>query len=207
MDKEEAASQQVSVAAPQQVSAVSVKLPPLWCSDPQLWFAQVEAQFLLRSISAQRTKFDHMVAALAPEVATEVCDIILNPPSSEPYNELREQLIRRTSQFERRRIQQLLHSHDLGDVTPTRLLRKLRQLQGQGTDDSLFWELFLERLPTNIRVVLASLDDTLLLEELATRAERMTEADSVSRSVSEVASSPETSECEVNRLQRRHGRP
>ena len=49
-------------------------------------------------------------------------------------------------------------------------------------------------------MVLASLDDTLSLEELATRAERKTEADFVSRSVSEVASSIETSECEINRL-------
>ena len=188
-------------AAPQRVTAISVKLPPFWCSDPQLWFAQVEAQFLLRGISAQRTKFDHVVAALAPEVATEVRDIILNPPSSDPYDELRQQLIWRTSQSERRRLQQLLSNHDFGDLTPTRLLWKLQQLRGQDMDDPLFREIFFQRLPTNIRMVLASLDDTLSLEELATRAEHMMEADFVSRSVSEVASSPETSECELNRLQ------
>ena len=188
----------------QHVSTVSMKLPPFWCSDPhaQLWFAQVEAQFLLRGISAQRTKFDHVVAALAPEVATEVRDIILNPPASDPYDELRKKLIQRTSQSERRRLQQLLNNHDFGDLTPTRLLRKLQQLRGQDTDDPLFRELFLQRLPTSIRVVLASFEDALSLDELAIRAERMTEADSVvSRSaVSEVTSSPETSECEVNRL-------
>eukprot|EP00731_Ephydatia_muelleri_P007558 Em0003g1806a len=186
----------------QHVSTVSMKLPPFWCLVPQLWFAQVEAQFLLRGISAQRTKFDHVVAALAPEVATEVRDIILNPPASDPYDELRKQLIQRTSQSERRRLQQLLNNHDFGDLTPTRLLRKLQQLRGQDTDDPLFRELFLQRLPTSIRVVLASFDDALSLDELAIRAERMTEADSVvSRSaVSEVTSSPETSECEVNRL-------
>ena len=145
---------------------------------------------------------DHVVAALAPEVATEVRDIILHPPASDPYDELRKQLIQRTSQSERRRLQQLLNNHDFGDLTPTRLLRKLQQLRGQDTDDPLFRELFLQRLPTSIRVVLASFDDTLSLDELAIRAERMTEADSVvSRSaVSEVTSSPETSECEVNRL-------
>ena len=161
-------------AATHQVSAVSVKLPPFWCSDPKLWFAQVEAQFLLRGISAQRTKFDHVVAALAPEVATEVRDIFkpsffrpLRRASKTTYSE---------NLAERRRLQQLLSNHDFGDLTPTRLLRKLRQLRGQDTDDPLFRELFLQRLPTNIRVVLASLDDTLSLEELATRAERMAEA-------------------------------
>ena len=79
----------------QHVSTVSMKLLPFWCSDPQLWFAQMEAQFLLWGISAQRTKFDHVVAALAPEVATEVRDIILNPPASDSYDELQKQLIRR----------------------------------------------------------------------------------------------------------------
>ena len=51
-------------------------------------------------------------------------------------------------------------------------------------DDPLFRELFLERLPANLRVALAALNDTISLEELAERAERMTEADSVHRSVS-----------------------
>ena len=96
-------------AAPEQVSAVSVKLPPFWCSDPPL---HVEAQFLLRGISAQKTKFDHVVAS---KVATEVRDLILNPPDAQPYDELRTQLIRRTSLSERRRLQQLLSSRDFGD--------------------------------------------------------------------------------------------
>lgn len=67
-------------------------------------------------------------------------------------------------------------------------------------DDSLFKELFLELLPMNIQVVLTSLYDILSLE-LATRVECMMEAYSVSRSVSEVASSPETFEHEINWLQ------
>ena len=79
------ASTQVST---EHVSAVSVKLPPFWWSDPQQWFAQVEAQCQARGTSAQRTKFDPVVASLSPEVAAEVHDLILTPPDTRPYDEL-----------------------------------------------------------------------------------------------------------------------
>ena len=136
---------------PTALSAVHLKLPPYWPSDPEVWFAQVEAQFTTRGITAQKTKFDHIVASLSSEIATEVRDLI-------------------------RRLQQLFNTEELGDRKPTQLLRRMQQLLGDkaaSTDSSFLRGLFLQRMPGNIRMVLASTADSVSLEELAALADKV----------------------------------
>ena len=161
------------------VASVSVKLPSFWPSDPQLWFAQVRAQFTTRGIKLQKTKFDYVVASLAPAYATEVRDLILTPPAMNSYDTLREQLIKQTAASEQRRLQQLFTTKELGDRKPTQLLRRMQQLLGDkvGSVDNFFLrELFLQRLPSNVRMILASMhDDSADLQKLAQLADKVTE--------------------------------
>ena len=160
------------------VAAVNLKLPPFWPSDPQVWFAQVKAQFTTRGITVQQTKFDYIVASLSPEFATEVRDLILKPPTDSPYDTIKEQLIKRTAASEQRRLQQLFNAEELGDRKPSQLLRRMQQLLGDkagATDGSFIRELFLQRLPANVRMVLASAGDTVSLEELAQLADKVVE--------------------------------
>ena len=100
---------------PQPVSAVSLKLPPYWPNDPVIWFAQVEAQFLTRGITAELTKYSYVIASLQPSIAQEVRDLLINPPQDQPYAKLKDELIKRTSESEQKRLQKLLTTEELGD--------------------------------------------------------------------------------------------
>ena len=109
--------------AQSQVSAVQIKLPPFWPKDPALWFAQIEAQFGTSGVTVSKTKFDYVVSSLDLEFATEVRDLLLNPPAEEPYETLKAQLTKRTSASEQHRLQELPSTEELGDRTPSKMLR------------------------------------------------------------------------------------
>ena len=163
---------------PATLAAVAVKLPQFWPADPAVWFAQVEAQFSTRTITQQRTRFDHVIAALSPDVAMEVRDLVLHPPEEQAYDKLKEQLIKRTEASEQRRLQQLLTAEELGDRKPTQLLRRMQQLlgdSGPAPDSAFIRQLFLQRLPPHVRMVLASSSANFTLAELAEMADRIVE--------------------------------
>ena len=71
--------------------AVSLKLPSLWTNDVETWFAQAEAQFALRDITNETTKFHH-VSVLSADVACKVSSILRSPPGHNPYTALNKQL-------------------------------------------------------------------------------------------------------------------
>ena len=64
--------------------------------------------FNVRGIKDQRTKFDHVAFAISYEFAMEVRDILMHPPSDQPYDSLKGELIRRLQSSEQKRLRQLL---------------------------------------------------------------------------------------------------
>ncbi|XP_071481992.1 uncharacterized protein [Diadema antillarum] len=158
------------------VTAVSLKLPPFWPNDPALWFAQVEAQFVTRSITTQQTRFAYVISSLQPEIAQEVREFIISPPTTDAYDKVKAELIKRTTVSEQRRLHQLLTAEELGDRKPSQLLRRMKQLLGDATlEDSILKQLFLQRLPRNVQQILASTSTEVSIEQVAELADKIIE--------------------------------
>ncbi|XP_071960400.1 uncharacterized protein [Antedon mediterranea] len=162
--------------APPVAAAVSLKLPPFWPNDPLIWFAQVEAQFVTRGITAEETKYSFIIASLPPNIAQEVRDLLLSPPYQRPYTHLKSELVKRTSVSEQKRLHQLLTTEELGDRKPSQLLRKMYQLLGdRDLETSILKQLFVQRLPTNVQLILASTREDMDLSDLAALADKILE--------------------------------
>jgi len=67
-------------------NAVSLKLPTFWTSQPEIWFTQAEAQFHVRGITADTTKYYYVVAALDQPTAGRLLDALQSPPSTKTSN-------------------------------------------------------------------------------------------------------------------------
>ena len=184
-------------ALPPTLAAVSIKLPPFWPTDPTVWFLQIEAQFNTRGITSQQTRFDYVISSLSPEIACEVRDLLIRPPADRPYDTLKAELIKRTAASEQRKLQQLISGEELGDRKPTQLLRRMQQLLGDHlgptTDNAFLKELFLQRLPANVRMVLASADATTDLPKLADMADKIMEV-AIPPTVAATSTQPQVSE-------------
>ena len=151
------------------VNATAVKLPAFWSGNPQVWFTQVESVFSTRNpqITAQQTKFNYVIQALDNVTADRVQNIILNPPEN-PYDTLKQALVRAFSKTQPEKDQELLNLNGLGDKKPSELLQHMRNLNVD--PKTLFKALFLAQLPSEVRRILASSEKT-EIEDLALQAD------------------------------------
>ena len=140
---------------PPTVAAVAIKLPSFWTRKAEIWFAQAEAQFLIRGIVDETTKYAHVVTALDDDTAGRVIDILRSPPK-QPYSVLKDRLIKAFDLSEQERAARILDTNGLGDNKPSELLDRMLELVPTGqTPGFLFKEVFLRQLPYDVRSHLA----------------------------------------------------
>ncbi|GFX38938.1 transposon Ty3-I Gag-Pol polyprotein [Trichonephila clavipes] len=145
----------LSVDQESQLSRISFKAPAFWENDPELWFFQVESQFLLAGISNDSTKFHAVIAALNSNILSCVRDLVKNPPRESVYSSLKYKILQYFSQSDASRLNLLLHDLQLGDKRPSHLLSEMRNLAPFKLEHDLLQTFWLQRLPANLQQVLS----------------------------------------------------
>lgn len=161
-----------SKVEPAEVYRVAMRLPPFWPEEPEIWFAQIEAQFENAGVTNDVTKYNYVVGHLEPQYSKEVKDVIMSPPASNRYEKLKAELVRRLSASQERKVKQLLMHEELGDRKPSQFLRHLQGLAGPTLPEDFVRTIWCSRLPTSIQPLLASQPHS-TLEALAELADRV----------------------------------
>lgn len=142
------------------INAVALKLPTFWTTQPSIWFAQAEAQFHIKNVTQDTTKYYYVVSALDQSTASRIIDILENPPNEGKYNNLKKRLIATYGLSRRDRASRLLHINGLGDRKPSELMDEMLSLLDGHELCLLAEQIFLEQLPEDIRMQVADSDFT-----------------------------------------------
>lgn len=140
------------------INAVALKLPVFWPAQPGTWFTQAEAQFHLRDITADDTKFYYVVAALDQDTAGRLIDVLNAPPAHGKYAALKRRLLSTYGLSRSERGSKLLHMRPLGDRRPSQLMDEMLVLLSGHAPCLMFEAAFLELMPEEIRLQLARMD-------------------------------------------------
>ena len=123
-----------------------------------MWLQQAEAQFALRKITADDTKYFYVVADLDQETASRLIDFLENPPEEDRYGSIKKRLLSTFDLSQQERAARLLDFPEQGDRKPTVLMDDMLALLGSHQPCFLFNYIFLQCLPEDIRVALESED-------------------------------------------------
>lgn len=157
------------------VEAISVKarLPQFWRDKPRLWFAQFETMLANQKLGDEN-KFGLAVAQLEKTDVEQIGDIILSPPNTGRFEELKKRLLSVYEESETKQLQKLLNEVELGDQRPSQLLRRMRDLARNKIPDDTLRMLWMSHLPSSTRAVL-SVSQESKLDALAAMADKMDE--------------------------------
>ena len=151
----------------------SMELPALWADAPVAWFAAVEVQFQLRRVWSEDERFCNVTAALDKMTLKKVVHLVVTPDIRQPYTKLKEALLASHQLTDLQRVELILAMEPLGSRKPSELLADMWEVCPADEHNSKFFAaLFLQRLPSHIRVLLTH-ENHADLRLLAAKADRL----------------------------------
>lgn len=162
-----------------------VKLPPFSKTNPASWFHRAEVHFRVAKLTDEYAKADIVMTTLPEEVFTKLTPWLDTMDGQISYQEIKKKILDTYSlpiPVRAQKVLDLVHQ-PLGDTTPTEAWDELQGLillpgtdtGGRRQEISLSREIFLRRLPADIRAQLMEAH-TMEMEELVYRAQRLFEA-------------------------------
>ena len=172
------ASSDTKASTTSTTAAVAVKLPTFWQDEPTIWFTQAESMFATKGITADKTMYDYVVAALDNKAALEIKSTLVSPPKTDMYKAIKGALIDAFDKTQEAKDAELLSLTDIGDRLPSSHYRYLKSLNSDGK--TLLRALFLSHLPADVRTIVQAqgITDN---EQLAKAADRAIQARESSR--------------------------
>lgn len=159
------------------ISRISIKTPPFYIKHVNIWFRQLESQFVLGGIKNSATKFHHAWAAIPENIAVDVPEDTLDTAD---YDSLKRSILQLSEKSTMTLLQEALKPVELGDDRPSHLLRTIRRSMKEAdvNDDNIVRHQFMQAMPSNIRITLASHTGK-ALDELAMIADTLRDTLSV----------------------------
>lgn len=151
------------------IQAVSIKAPIFSEASPALWFKVMEAQFNIRGITQQQTKYYHGLSNLPTEVLDNVPPEIIE---NENYDELKTAVVSFYEQTKPELFAKLT-SATVMTGRPSVYLRRLQQIASKvKVSEDLIRHQFVKTLPSTIAPVVAA-QSSLTLTQLGTMADEL----------------------------------
>ena len=111
-------------AATGQQHAIAVKLPDFWTTYPKICFHQAEAQFALRHVVSDETKYYYVLTAIDQNTPQRLLDLLSDPPAAGKYTAIKQRLLNTFGLSETDRTAKLLNMPPLGDRKPSALMER-----------------------------------------------------------------------------------
>jgi hypothetical protein len=113
----------------------------------------------VRGVTDSFARYCHVVAVLPHESLRLVADLVETPPETEPYQQLKDRLLASHKLTRYQRAERLFAMPPLGSRKPSEMMAAMLEVCPRGEEKTdLFACLILQRLPRELRVLLARVD-------------------------------------------------
>lgn len=136
-------------------AARTFRAPTFMENKIKVWFTLLEAQFVSSQITDDDMKYCHTISSLTERAIGQLDDVLVDPPTTNKYLELKAKMIERFTESNSSRVRKLMESEQMGDQKPSEFYRSLRSLAPAGADEEFVLDVWKTRIPAQLQPVMA----------------------------------------------------